>query len=76
MIIIFVRLTPKVSLVGIVLRAESWFVDGLFKFSAHLKFYGISAGKSSYRSQNDTDSTNFRYTANKQNRSYHVRNVF
>ena len=33
-------------------------------------FYRTSAGKSSFRTQNDTDSANFRYTANKTFRSY------
>ena len=30
------------------------------------------AGKSIYRTQNDTDSANYRYTANKKNRLYHA----
>ena len=31
----------------------------------HLKFYRTSSGKSTFRAQNDTDSANFRYRANK-----------
>ena len=57
------RRIAKVSLVGVILRAES-------------RFSRTSARKSTVRTQNDTDSANFRYTANKKYRSYHVRNVF
>ena len=42
------------------LRAKSW-------------FFSTSAGKSTFSTQNDADSANFRYTADKRNRSYHVR---
>ena len=78
----FVRRTPKVSRVGIVLRAESWFsrtsavkfpVCG--KWKQTWKFYLTSAGKSTFRAQNDTDKPNIRCTANKKYRLYHVRNV-
>ena len=48
----FVCCTPKVCLVGVILHAES-------------SFYHTSAGKSTFRTQNDTDSANFRYTAKK-----------
>ena len=44
---------PKISRVGDVLGVESW-------FSAHLKFYRTSSGKSTFRTQNGTDKTNFR----------------
>ena len=46
------------------------------KFKRNLKFYRTSAAKSTFRTQNGTDSANFRYTENKKYRSYHVRNVF
>ena len=55
---LFIRLTPKVSLVGVVLRAQTW-------FSEHLKFYRTSAGKSTFHTQNDTDKANFRCKADK-----------
>ena len=42
---------------------------------ARWKFYRTSADSSTFRTQNDTDSANYRYTANKKNRSHHVRNV-
>ena len=61
--IYFVRCIPKVSQAGVVLRAES-------SFSVHLKFHRTSPGKSTFRTQNDTDSANFRYTANEK---YHYR---
>ena len=48
---LFVRCTSKDSLLDVVLRAESW-------FSVHLKFSRTSAGKSTFRMQNDTDSAN------------------
>ena len=47
----FIRCTPKVSLVGVVLRTESLFSR-------------TSAKKSTFRTQNGIDSTNYRYTAN------------
>ena len=75
----FVRRTPKVSLVGIFLRVKSLFsrssavrISSVRKIKATLKFYRTSAGKSIFRTQNDTDSANFRYTANKKYRSYHL----
>ena len=49
-----------------------WKVD----FLHHLKFYRTSAGKSTFRMQNDTNSDNFQYSANKKYRSYQVRKVF
>ena len=67
--LILIRRKLEVSFVSVVLRAESW-------FDAHLKFYHTSAGKSTFRTQNDTDKATFRYTANKKYLSYHVRNVF
>ena len=54
----FVRCLPEVIRVGVVLRAESG-------FSAHLKFYCTSAGKSTFRAQNDTGKANFRCTVDK-----------
>ena len=57
--IFFVLCTLKVSLAGIVLHEESWFSR-------------TSAGKSTFCTLNDTDSANFRYTANKKYRSYQV----
>ena len=62
----FVRRTLKVSFVDVVLRAESW-----FSRISVVKFY--VCGKSIFRTQNDIVSVNFRYTANKKYRSYHVR---
>ena len=53
-----VRCIPQVSRAGVVLRAESW-------FSAHLKFYRTSAGKSTFRTQNNTVKGNFRSIAHK-----------
>ena len=40
------------------------------KIETNLKFYRTSSGKSSFRTQNDTDKANFPYTANKKYRSY------
>ena len=40
------------------------------KIKTNLKFYRTSAGKSTFRTQNDNDSANFRYTANKKYHSY------
>ena len=37
----------------------------MFWFSAHLKLYRTSAGKSTFRTQNDIEKANFRCTANK-----------
>ena len=79
--VFFVRRTAKVCIVGIVLRTESWFsLITAVKCCVqiiwiNLKFYHTSAGKT-FRTQNDTDSANFWYTANKKYRSYHVRNVY
>ena len=46
------------------------------KIIINLKLYHTSAGKSTFRTQNDTDLANYRYTSNKKNLWYHVRNVF
>ena len=56
--IFFVRYIPKVSRIDVVLRAQSW-------FSAHLKFYRTNPGKSTFRTQNDTDKANFQFAADK-----------
>ena len=58
----FVRRTPKISLVGVILRAESGFSRTI-------------VGKSTFRTNNNTDSANFRYTANKKYRLYYERNA-
>ena len=44
------------------------------KIKSNLKFYRTSAGKSTFRTQNDTDKANFGYTTNKEYCSYYVRN--
>ena len=46
------------------------------KIKTNLKFYRTSAGKSTFRTQNDTNSNTFRYAANKKYRSYRVWNAF
>ena len=43
------------------------------KIKTNIKLYRTSGGKSTFRTQNDTDSANFRYRENKKYRSYHVR---
>ena len=57
---------------------KNFFYTGLLfsQLSAYFKFYRNSVGKLTFRAQNNTDSANFRYTANKKYRSYHVRNLF
>ena len=52
-----------------VLGAKSW-----FSHTCAVKFY--LCGKSTFRTQNDTDWANFRYTKNEKYHSYHVRNDF
>ena len=37
----------------------------MFSFSTHLKFYRTTAGKSTFRTQNDTEKANFRCTLDK-----------
>ena len=54
----FVRRTPKVSFVGVVLRAES-----LFSRTSAVKFQ--VCGKSAFGMQNETDKANFKCTADK-----------
>ena len=53
----FVRRTPKVSLVGKILSVR--------KIKTNLKFPRTSAGKSTFRTQKDTENANFRCTADK-----------
>ena len=64
----FVRKVNFPALVGKILSVR--------KIETNLKCYRTIAGNSTFRMQNDTDSTNFRYKANKKYRLYHVRNVF
>ena len=67
--IFYVRRTPKVSLVGVILRAEIWFSrTSAGKFEVCVK--------PTFRMQNDTNSANFRYIANKKYRSYHGNLLF
>ena len=49
---------------SVVLRAETW-------LSAHLKYYRASVEKSTFHTQNDTDKSNFRCTADKKKFSDH-----
>ena len=52
------------------------FCVGKVDFLALVRQNFTFAAKYTFRTQNDTDSANFRYTANKKYRSYHVLNVF
>ena len=54
----FVRRTSKVILVCVALRAKSW-----FSRTSTVKFW--VCGKSTFRTQNGTESANFWYKANK-----------
>ena len=45
------------------------------KIKTNITFSRTSPGKSTFRTQNDTNSANFWYTANKKYPSYHVRNI-
>ena len=46
------------------------------KIGTNLLFSCNSAKKSTFRTQNDTDLSKLRYTANNRNRSYYVQKVF
>ena len=48
----------------------------VLKIKTNFKFFRTSAGKSTFRMQNDTDSANLRYTANKKYRSCHERKAY